>query len=672
MLERYKEWVRRHPGIVQNLDWLLLLTVWNPSRTSGGSEATYEAYHAAVGLLSLWHQHIIEEKELPTSRPTPYLLLDALEYVETLIELRGMRLEAAGKMSRYSPLLAVELAKAGLKMAAWSRYSAHMFLRRPSPDDLHQFESELGLQDILASLERLRSRYTDHKQAQLRREQKETQEGVDGWPASGSGECASCSAAACGSAAGAGPAAPGCGSSCGSCGPATADRYGLREFLGEQVGGWAASLYGAVAAVADACQQQQQQQQQSACGAGCSRSAGAAAAQRQGVVEEQAAAVAAAVADERARSGAACSTSLRCSGSGGGAVSAAADAAERLRAVERWEWPATLTKQAAAVYSEIEPEHGLKSSPAGGAGGCAGAAAGKSQPPQQQAGQARSACGSTSSAGAPGPSRVSGSSGFPFGFGLGRAGGAAGGAGVAAAEAAAAAGDTEAAADPEGHMGRNLLWLSELLHIWRPVVYVSMLRRYGRRSWRPWFASLALDLLLGHFRRRGQQHMEAAAARAAARAAAAEAAGFGAEAESGSAEAEAGGRGAGAPGGAGGKVPPGVAAAAGRQRPPALSQAAAAAAVPRGAGSSLLSLALARSLAAPGVSPGEERELYERRRKLLLYALRSPFLEATTLSWLSSLRSATSRVPLLGAGADYLYGLVDTFTAYYCYTSGSN
>ena len=322
------------------------------------------------------------------------------------------------------------------------------------------------LQDILASLERLRSRYTDHKQAQLRREQKEKQEGVDGWPASGSGERASCSAAACGSAAGAGPAAPGCGSSCGSCGPATADRYGLREFLGEQVGGWAASLYGAVAAVADACQQQQQQQQ-SACGAGCSRSAGAAAAQQQGVAEEQAAAVAAAVADERARSGAACSTSLRCSGSGGGAVSAAADVAERLRALERWEWPATLTKQAAVVYSEIEPEHGLKSP-----------LSGKSQLPQQQAGQARSPCNPRSSAAAPGPSCVSGSSAFPFGFGMGHAGGAAGAAGVAAAEAAAAGGDTEAAADPEGHMGRNLLWLSELLHIWRPVVYVSMLKRW--------------------------------------------------------------------------------------------------------------------------------------------------------------------------------------------------
>lgn len=38
-----------------------------------------------------------------------------------------------------------------------------------------------------------------------------------------------------------------------------------------------------------------------------------------------------------------------------------------------------------------------------------------------------------------------------------------------------------------------------------------------------------------------------------------------------------------------------------------------------------------RSLAAPGLTAGEEREVAERRRKLVLYALRSPFLEATTL-----------------------------------------
>lgn len=79
-----------------------------------------------------------------------------------------------------------------------------------------------------------------------------------------------------------------------------------------------------------------------------------------------------------------------------------------------------------------------------------------------------------------------------------------------------------------------------------------------------------------------------------------------------------------------------------------------------------------RSLAAPGLTAGEEREVAERRRKLVLYALRSPFLEATTLSWLSALRNAARRVPLVGAASDYLYGLVDTFTAYYSYTSGSN
>jgi len=51
-LSSYKNWVRAHPGIVQNLDWLLYLTVWNPARTSstGGatSEVQYEAYHASA------------------------------------------------------------------------------------------------------------------------------------------------------------------------------------------------------------------------------------------------------------------------------------------------------------------------------------------------------------------------------------------------------------------------------------------------------------------------------------------------------------------------------------------------------------------------------------------------------------------------------------------------
>lgn len=52
-LTTYKSWVRRHPGIVNNLDWLLYLGTWSPSRLSGSdtgpsSELRYEAYHALV------------------------------------------------------------------------------------------------------------------------------------------------------------------------------------------------------------------------------------------------------------------------------------------------------------------------------------------------------------------------------------------------------------------------------------------------------------------------------------------------------------------------------------------------------------------------------------------------------------------------------------------------
>lgn len=80
LFEKYKSWVRRHPGMVQNLDWLLYLTVWNPQRMNS-SEFGYEAYHAAVGLLSVWHQNIIDEVNLPVKRPAYSLWLDALEQV---------------------------------------------------------------------------------------------------------------------------------------------------------------------------------------------------------------------------------------------------------------------------------------------------------------------------------------------------------------------------------------------------------------------------------------------------------------------------------------------------------------------------------------------------------------------------------------------------------------
>lgn len=35
---------------------------------------------------------------------------------------------------------------------------------------------------------------------------------------------------------------------------------------------------------------------------------------------------------------------------------------------------------------------------------------------------------------------------------------------------------------------------AELLYIWRPVLYVALLRRYGRSAWAPWLASLAVEV----------------------------------------------------------------------------------------------------------------------------------------------------------------------------------
>ena len=44
-------------------------------------------------------------------------------------------------------LLLVSLfCRAMLKMDVWLRYPRHMFLRRPSPEDMHLFESEQGYQ----------------------------------------------------------------------------------------------------------------------------------------------------------------------------------------------------------------------------------------------------------------------------------------------------------------------------------------------------------------------------------------------------------------------------------------------------------------------------------------------------------------------------------------------
>lgn len=51
VLDGYKEWVKRHPGLVSGLDWLLYLGVWNPGRLEGsGEDAALHAMHHAAEL----------------------------------------------------------------------------------------------------------------------------------------------------------------------------------------------------------------------------------------------------------------------------------------------------------------------------------------------------------------------------------------------------------------------------------------------------------------------------------------------------------------------------------------------------------------------------------------------------------------------------------------------
>ncbi len=167
LLQKYKEWVRSHPGVVSNLDVLAIPLMWNPSRTHNQhSELYYEACRTALGLLQVWHNHILDSEYAPVKRPAAAIWLDAVEQVRsdtarqaflpllarpgamlcleayrqhispssqarrqqgvggqsgqkqeaevcvqvgTLIELRGMFLEHRGQLSRYGPLSVYEL-----------------------------------------------------------------------------------------------------------------------------------------------------------------------------------------------------------------------------------------------------------------------------------------------------------------------------------------------------------------------------------------------------------------------------------------------------------------------------------------------------------------------------------------------------------------------------------
>jgi peroxin-16 len=46
----------------------------------------------------------------------------------------------------------------------------------------------------------------------------------------------------------------------------------------------------------------------------------------------------------------------------------------------------------------------------------------------------------------------------------------------------------------QGVSGRLFL-LGEVVHIFRPLVYVLLIRKFGIKSWTPWLVSLAVELM---------------------------------------------------------------------------------------------------------------------------------------------------------------------------------
>jgi peroxin-16 len=153
--------------------------------------------------------------------------------------------------------------------------------------------------------------------------------------------------------------------------------------------------------------------------------------------------------------------------------------------------------------------------------------------------------------------------------------------------------------------------LGEALHLLRPLLYVLLLRKHGPRSWRPWLASLAIELASGLATRKG--HGLAAEARA-------------------------------------------QAALGGRAWPP-----------PR---TSLRSLALLSALASPRWRPAESAELLGRRFALLRYLLRSPAYERATRPCLAAVARGARWLPLAAPATRFALELVDGMQGYYTYVEG--
>ncbi|WIA21530.1 hypothetical protein OEZ85_000729 [Tetradesmus obliquus] len=165
LLQSYKGFVRAHPGLVLNAERLLHWVAWNPERFSG-SEYAYEAFNAAVGLIGIYNESILTEHPDYNATVAKYALwLAAVEQVQTLVELRAIQMEQRGKMSRYGPLMALELVKTLLRLQLWRSSKCSLALEAVSREDQEQHECEQQLKDLLQALARLRQRYSSDEMA---------------------------------------------------------------------------------------------------------------------------------------------------------------------------------------------------------------------------------------------------------------------------------------------------------------------------------------------------------------------------------------------------------------------------------------------------------------------------------------------------------------------------
>ncbi|KAI8476029.1 MAG: hypothetical protein J3K34DRAFT_516939 [Monoraphidium minutum] len=509
-LELYKRFVREHSALVVNLERLAHWFAWSPERFGSDgarSEFAYEAWNAGVGLLGLYNESIMSGESCAAEGTDWGFLLAAVEQVQTLVELRAMQLEARGKMSRYGPLIALEALKLAMRLRMWAGCKSRLALEGASGEDTEQFESEARLRELLGALVRLRRRYDPPPPGGTGEGGCAGDDGKavgggwygeEGGGGGGEGGAAAAhdynarqAAAAAVRAAAIAPGRPPC--ACGSSGAALGGGGGSGggSFGGGGGGGGAPGMSPV-------------------------SSAGALGGPQLGAYSSGGGAALPPLPPAAAEPAAAAASAER--GPEDVGAAAASSSGPRVHSPFRWGW-----------WGRSAAPPDAPSQPAGDEGGDGGgAAAGASGAGPHSSGGGSSGGGGGSFAGAlpgswgppsrpPPPPPVGAGWRWRRGGGAGAGGapgGGGGGGGCSRLEEKLLERQAGWRLDPSGmDAGDRVIWLGELAYLARPLIYVILLKRHGLRSWKPWAASLGLELLSQYALSSGHALLQAGGAR---------------------------------------------------------------------------------------------------------------------------------------------------------------